>query len=138
MLWAVAEDDLVVEVRRGENAKRKLPHAGVVRTLVARKRQSGGAGRLTMVTRGARMEAGEPAADRVRPGGQEQARPRRGLGTRCRRDAILAVLNQHLRNPRLSCLNLVAPSGLDRRGAVAIRTRTAWYCSSRRIPIDAH
>jgi hypothetical protein len=37
LLWAVSEDNLVVEVKRGENAKRTLRHAGVVRTLVTRK-----------------------------------------------------------------------------------------------------
>jgi hypothetical protein len=31
LLWAVTEDDLVVEVKRGENARRTLRHAGVVR-----------------------------------------------------------------------------------------------------------
>jgi hypothetical protein len=35
LLWAVAEDHLVVEVKRGENAKRTLRHSGVVRALVA-------------------------------------------------------------------------------------------------------
>lgn len=37
LLWAVAEDDLIVEVKRGENAKRTLRHSGVVRTLITRK-----------------------------------------------------------------------------------------------------
>lgn len=41
LLWAMAEDDLVVEVRRGENAKRTLQHSGVVRTLITRKLDSG-------------------------------------------------------------------------------------------------
>ena len=36
LLWAVTEDDLSVEVTRGENAKRTLRHSGVVRTLIAR------------------------------------------------------------------------------------------------------
>ena len=31
LVWAVTEDDLVVEVKRGENARRTLRHAGVVR-----------------------------------------------------------------------------------------------------------
>ncbi len=31
--WAVAEDDLVVDVKRGENASRTLHHSGVVRLL---------------------------------------------------------------------------------------------------------
>ena len=31
LVWAVTEDDLVVEVKRGENARRTLNHAGVVR-----------------------------------------------------------------------------------------------------------
>ena len=31
LVWAVTEDDLVVEVKRGENARRTLHHAGVVR-----------------------------------------------------------------------------------------------------------
>ena len=35
--WAVTEDGLTVDVKRGENAKRTLRHAGVVRTLVTRK-----------------------------------------------------------------------------------------------------
>lgn len=37
LLWAVTEDNLMVDVKRGENAKRTLRHAGVVRTLVSRK-----------------------------------------------------------------------------------------------------
>jgi hypothetical protein len=37
LLWAVAEDNLVVEVKRGENAKRTLRHSGVVRLLVTRR-----------------------------------------------------------------------------------------------------
>jgi hypothetical protein len=37
LLWAVTEDDLVVDVTRGENAKRRLEHSGVVRTLMSRK-----------------------------------------------------------------------------------------------------
>jgi hypothetical protein len=37
LLWALAEDHLVVDVKRGENAKRTLRHSGVVRTLVSRK-----------------------------------------------------------------------------------------------------
>lgn len=37
LLWAVTEDNLVVDVKRGENAKRTLRHAGVVRTLMSRK-----------------------------------------------------------------------------------------------------
>ncbi len=37
LLWAVTEDDLVVEVKRGENANRTLRHSGVVRTLAAKK-----------------------------------------------------------------------------------------------------
>ena len=37
LVWAVTEDDLVVEVKRGENARRTLRHAGVVRWLSARK-----------------------------------------------------------------------------------------------------
>ena len=53
VLWALTEDDLVVDVRRGENAKHTLQHSGVVRTLVARKRQSGSAAPMTMVTRAA-------------------------------------------------------------------------------------
>ena len=53
LLWALTEDDLVVDVSRGENAKRTLQHSGVVRTLVARKRQSGSAAPMTMVTRAA-------------------------------------------------------------------------------------
>lgn len=37
LLWAVTEDNLVVDVKRGENAKRMLRHAGVVRDLTSRK-----------------------------------------------------------------------------------------------------
>lgn len=37
LLWAVTEDNLVVDVKRGENAKRTLRHSGVVRTLIAKK-----------------------------------------------------------------------------------------------------
>ena len=37
LLWALTEDNLVVDVKRGENARRTLRHSGVVRTLVARK-----------------------------------------------------------------------------------------------------
>lgn len=44
LVWAVTEDDLVVEVKRGENARRTLRHAGVVRWLRASKiGESGGA-----------------------------------------------------------------------------------------------
>jgi hypothetical protein len=42
MVWAVTEDGLAVEVKRGENARRTLHHAGVVRWFSARK-MSGGA-----------------------------------------------------------------------------------------------
>jgi hypothetical protein len=37
LLWAVTEDDLVVDVKRGENKNRTLRHSGVVRALVAKK-----------------------------------------------------------------------------------------------------
>lgn len=37
LLWAMTEDHLVVDVKRGENARRTLRHSGVVRTLVTRK-----------------------------------------------------------------------------------------------------
>jgi hypothetical protein len=37
LLWAVTEDNLVVDVKRGENAKRTLRHSGVVRSLVTTK-----------------------------------------------------------------------------------------------------
>jgi hypothetical protein len=37
LLWAVTEDDLSVEVKRGENARRTLRHSGVVRTLISRR-----------------------------------------------------------------------------------------------------
>ena len=40
LVWVIAEDNLVVEVKRGENAKRTLRHAGVVRTMVAKKLDS--------------------------------------------------------------------------------------------------
>jgi hypothetical protein len=53
VLWALTEDDLVVDVRRGENAKHTLQHSGVVRTLVAKKRPSGGAVPMTMTVRAA-------------------------------------------------------------------------------------
>ena len=53
VLWAVTEDDLAVDVRRGENATRTLQHSGVVRSLVSKKRQRGGAEPMTMVTRAA-------------------------------------------------------------------------------------
>lgn len=43
LLWAVTEDDLVVEVKRGENANRTLRHSGVVRTLVTKKIEATGA-----------------------------------------------------------------------------------------------
>ena len=43
MLWAVTEDALTVDVKRGENAKRTLRHSGVVRTLIARKINAAGA-----------------------------------------------------------------------------------------------
>ena len=51
VLWAVTEDDLTVDVRRGENAKRTLQHSGVVRSLVTKKRERGGAEPMTLVTR---------------------------------------------------------------------------------------
>lgn len=54
VLWALTEDDLVVDVRRGENAKRTLQHSGVVRTLVAQKRVRGGAEPLTLVMHAAK------------------------------------------------------------------------------------
>lgn len=41
LLWAVTEDDLVVDVKRGENAKRTLEHSGVVRAMLTRKMDSG-------------------------------------------------------------------------------------------------
>lgn len=43
LLWAVTEDHLVVDVKRGENAKRTLGHSGVVRNLTSRKIAAGGA-----------------------------------------------------------------------------------------------
>jgi hypothetical protein len=42
LLWAVTEDNLVVEVKRGENANRTLRHSGVVRSLSAGKVDSPG------------------------------------------------------------------------------------------------
>jgi hypothetical protein len=45
--WAVTEDDLVVEVKRGENAKRTLRHSGVVRSLVAKKIHSANTAPMT-------------------------------------------------------------------------------------------
>lgn len=36
LVWAMTEDDLIVDVRRGENANRRLHHSGVVRVLVTR------------------------------------------------------------------------------------------------------
>lgn len=41
LLWAVTEDDLIVDVKRGENAQRTLRHSGVVRSLVSRKIDAG-------------------------------------------------------------------------------------------------
>lgn len=49
LLWAVTEDDLTVDVKRGENAQRTLRHFGVVRTLVARKIDRPTASPLTAV-----------------------------------------------------------------------------------------
>jgi hypothetical protein len=44
LLWAVTEDDLVVDVKRGENARRTLRHSGVVRRLITQKiRETGSA-----------------------------------------------------------------------------------------------
>ena len=37
LLWAITEDKLVVDVKRGENANKTLRHGGVVRALVTRK-----------------------------------------------------------------------------------------------------
>ena len=51
LLWAVTEDDLAVDVARGENAKRTLRHSGVVRTLVANKIARGRPSPLTVTTR---------------------------------------------------------------------------------------
>ncbi|MFA5910289.1 MAG: DUF1223 domain-containing protein [Vicinamibacterales bacterium] len=45
--WAVAEDDLVVDVKRGENASRTLHHSGVVR-LLRSSDVAKGAGRAAM------------------------------------------------------------------------------------------
>jgi hypothetical protein len=49
LLWAIAEDDLVVDVKRGENANRTLRHAGVVRTLVSKNIDRSAAGAATAV-----------------------------------------------------------------------------------------
>ena len=51
LLWAVTEDDLAVDVARGENAKRTLRHSGVVRTLIASKIARGSPSPLTVSTR---------------------------------------------------------------------------------------
>jgi hypothetical protein len=37
LIWALTEDDLVVDVKRGENARRTLRHSGVVRRLITQK-----------------------------------------------------------------------------------------------------
>ena len=42
LFWAVTEDDLAVDVSRGENAKRTLHHSGVVRTLTGGKIERAG------------------------------------------------------------------------------------------------
>jgi len=49
LLWAVTEDDLVVDVKRGENARRTLHHSGVVRAMLARKIDSGKATETTVI-----------------------------------------------------------------------------------------
>jgi len=41
LVWAVTEDNLEVEVKRGENARRTLHHSGVVRWFSARKLTAG-------------------------------------------------------------------------------------------------
>jgi hypothetical protein len=47
LLWAVTEDNLVVDVKRGENANRTMRHSGVVRSLSAIKIDSKNASMLT-------------------------------------------------------------------------------------------
>ena len=42
LLWAVAEDNLMVDVKRGENARQLLRHSGVVRHLTSRKIDAAG------------------------------------------------------------------------------------------------
>jgi hypothetical protein len=49
LIWALTEDDLAIEVSRGENAKRTLRHSGVVRTLIAKKLEAGGTVPVTVV-----------------------------------------------------------------------------------------
>jgi hypothetical protein len=51
LLWAVTEDDLAVDVSRGENAKRTLHHSGVVRALIDKKIERGNAAPMNVVTR---------------------------------------------------------------------------------------
>lgn len=41
LLWALTEDDLIMDVKRGENAHRTLRHSGVVRSLVSHKIERG-------------------------------------------------------------------------------------------------
>ena len=47
VLWFLTEDDLVVDVKRGENAKRTLRHSGVARVLITRKIDSAIASGIT-------------------------------------------------------------------------------------------
>ena len=51
LVWALTEDDLTVDVSRGENAKRTLHHSGVVRVLSEKKIARGNAAPMTVVMR---------------------------------------------------------------------------------------
>lgn len=52
LLWAATEDNLAVDVKRGENARRMLRHSGVVRTLTSKKIESANASKgMTAVIR---------------------------------------------------------------------------------------
>ena len=51
LVWALTEDDLAVDVSRGENARRTLHHSGVVRVLSGKKIARGTAAPLTIVMR---------------------------------------------------------------------------------------
>jgi hypothetical protein len=51
LLWAVTEDDLAVDVSRGENTKRTLRHSGVVRVLIDKKITRANATPVSVITR---------------------------------------------------------------------------------------
>jgi hypothetical protein len=72
LLWAVTEDDLAVDVKRGENAKRTLRHSNVVRSLSAMKIDSTKAARLTsgVIPPSIRMETRTPSRGGIYPVGK--------------------------------------------------------------------